>query len=172
MAQQQQCPRCGELLASEVRFCTRCGVDVYAARAGAPSAGPTGSPYERPSNESFAGPAAIKPPKNYLIEAIISTICCCLPFGIAAIVFASKVDRLAYQGDFAGATDAANKAKMFAIIAVVAGLISNGIYLAVMLPQTLDEIKQEIQKQEQPSPRITPPEVTMPELLIVPGRAS
>lgn len=168
MAQQQQCPRCGELLASEVRFCTRCGVDIYAARAGAPGTGPTGSPYERPSSESFSRPGGVTPPKNYLIEAIISTVCCCLPFGIAAIVFASKVDRLAYQGDYAGAIDSANKAKMYAIIAVVAGLLANGIYLAVMLPDMIEEIKTEMQKNEQPAPNITTPEITMPELMIVP----
>jgi len=27
--------------------------------------------------------------KNYLVESIVVTICCCLPFGIAAIVFAA-----------------------------------------------------------------------------------
>ena len=32
-------------------------------------------------------PAAGKPP-NYLIQAILVTLCCCLPFGIVAIVYA------------------------------------------------------------------------------------
>jgi hypothetical protein len=155
-------------LSSETRFCTRCGVDIYAAKAGSPGAGPAGSPYERPSNESFARPMGMAPPKNYLIEAIISTVCCCIPLGIAAIVFAAKVDGLASRGDYAGATEAANKAKMFSIIAVVAGLIANGIYLAVMLPGMMDEIKTEIQKQEGSAPTAPAPELTMPELMIVP----
>lgn len=163
MAQQQQCPRCGELLASETHFCTRCGVDIYAAKAGAPRAGQTGSPYETPSNERFARPAGVTPPKNYLIEAIVTTICCCLPFGIAAIVFASKVDRLAMQGDYAGAIDAANKAKMYAIIAVVAGLIYNVVAVVIYAPQFMEEFKKEMQKQERPAP-----EFTVPELMIVP----
>ena len=51
--------------------------------------------------------------KNYLVESIVVTICCCLPFGIAAIVFAAQVNGKLQAGDIAGAQDAANKAKMF-----------------------------------------------------------
>src|SRR5689334_11871634 len=34
------------------------------------------------------------PPKvpSYLVPAIISTLCCCLPFGIVAIIYASQVE--------------------------------------------------------------------------------
>ncbi len=170
MAQQQQCPRCGELLASEVRFCTRCGVDIYAARAGAPGTGPTGSPYERSSNESFSRPGGVTPPKNYLVEAIISTVCCCTPFGIAAIVFAAKVDGLASRGDFHGAADAGNKAKMFAIIALVAGIAWYGFIFTVYTPVFMREFQKELEKQrmEKATPNPTTPEITMPELMIVP----
>ena len=31
-------------------------------------------------------------PKNWLVESILVTIFCCLPFGIAGIVFASQVN--------------------------------------------------------------------------------
>ena len=31
-------------------------------------------------------------PESYLVWAILSTVCCCLPFGVVSIVYASKVD--------------------------------------------------------------------------------
>lgn len=163
MAQQRQCPRCGELLASETRFCTRCGVDLYAADAGAPA---TGSPYETPSNTQFSRPASMPPPKNYLIESILSTVLCCPAFGIAAIVFASKVDRLAYQGDYSGAAEAANKAKMFSIIAVVLGIVTNIALYAILLP-VFEEAKEKA-KEEALRKQPTRPELTVPEMYIIP----
>ncbi|MDQ2985572.1 MAG: CD225/dispanin family protein [Armatimonadota bacterium] len=137
-------------------------MDLYAADAGAPG---TGSPYETPSNTQFSRPASMPPPKNYLIESILATVLCCLPFGIAAIVNASKVDRLAYQGDYSGATEAANKAKTFSIVAVIVGLVVNIAYLAFMLPGMIDEVKKEMQENK---PQPTMPELTVPEMYIVP----
>lgn len=51
-------------------------------------------------------------PKNWLVESILATIFCCLPFGIAGIVFAVQVNRLYEAGDYQGAIEAsANAAK-------------------------------------------------------------
>lgn len=50
-------------------------------------------------------------PNNFLVWAILSTLFCCLPFGIVSIVYASKVDGLWYAGDYTGAQDAASKAR-------------------------------------------------------------
>jgi len=33
-----------------------------------------------------------KPPKSWLVESILVTLFCCLPFGIAGIVNASRVE--------------------------------------------------------------------------------
>jgi hypothetical protein len=126
-------------------------------------AGPQG-PYEAPGQRFNAPPQP--PPKNYLIEAIISTVCCCVPLGIVAIVFAAKVDRLAAIGDHRGAQEAAGKAKLFAILAVVLGLLGNGIYLAVKLPEIIEEVKTAAAEGNQSEP--LPPSITSPEMLIVP----
>ena len=40
----------------------------------------------------------MRKPDNYLVWAILSTVFCCLPLGIVAIVKASKVDALWAQG--------------------------------------------------------------------------
>jgi hypothetical protein len=68
-----------------------------------------------------------------LVLSIISAIpCCgCLPLGVVAIVFAAQVDSKWNSGDFAGATDAANKAKMFSIISFVVG-ISLGVIVNIL----------------------------------------
>ncbi len=39
------------------------------------------------------------PPKNWLVESILVTIFCCLPFGIAGIINASKVESRFREGD-------------------------------------------------------------------------
>ena len=50
------------------------------------------------------------PPKNWLVESILVTIFCCLPFGIAGIVFASQVNSKAAAGDYTGAMEASRNA--------------------------------------------------------------
>ena len=66
---------------------------------------------------------------TYLIFAIISTLLCCLPLGIVAIVYACKINSLQRNGDYAGAQNAAKKAKMFTIIGTVAALVVSIFYI-------------------------------------------
>lgn len=66
---------------------------------------------------------------TYLVFAIISTLLCCLPLGIVAIVYASKINSLQKNGDYVGAQNAAKKAKMFTIIGTVAALIISIFYI-------------------------------------------
>ena len=91
-----------------------------------------GAPPPAPSYE--AGGVQGTPPPNYLVWAILSTIFCCLPFGIASIVFAAQVNGKWNYGDHAGAQDSSAKAKRFAIIAAVVGVVVNGAYAAFVLP--------------------------------------
>ncbi|MGO9245413.1 MAG: CD225/dispanin family protein [Verrucomicrobiia bacterium] len=64
---------------------------------------------------------------SYLVPAIFSTICCCLPFGIVAIVFAAQVNTKLQAGDMAGALEASQKAKTWFWLAVVLGVLSLGL---------------------------------------------
>ena len=50
---------------------------------------------------------------NYLVQAILATLFCCMPFGIAAIVFAAQVNTKLAAGDVAGAMESSRKAKMW-----------------------------------------------------------
>jgi predicted secreted protein len=93
---------------------------------------PTGQPaYGQPAygQPTYGG----EPPPNYLVWAILSTIFCCLPLGIASIVFAAQVNSKWSAGDVAGAQDASRKAKQFAIWSAVAGAIIVAIYLVVVV---------------------------------------
>jgi predicted secreted protein len=72
------------------------------------------------------------PPPNYLVWAILSTIFCCLPLGIASIVFAAQVNGKWQAGDVAGAQESSAKAKKFAIWAAVAGIIFSVLYLILV----------------------------------------
>ena len=69
------------------------------------------------------------PPPNYLVWAILSTIFCCLPLGIASIVFAAQVNSKWSAGDAAGAQDSSEKAKKFAIWSAIAGVVVAVLYV-------------------------------------------
>jgi hypothetical protein len=66
-------------------------------------------------------PAAAVP--NYLVFAILATVFCCLPSGIAAIIYAAQVNTKLQAGDIAGAQQASKNAKMWVLISVGAGLL-------------------------------------------------
>ena len=61
---------------------------------------------------------------SYLLPAILCTIFCCLPFGIAGIVFAAQANSKAQQGDLNGAGVAASRAKLMCILSFVFGLLT------------------------------------------------
>lgn len=65
----------------------------------------------------------------YMIFAVITTMLCCLPLGIAAIVYASRINTLQRNGDYAGAQDAAKKARLFSVIGTVSGVIVTIMYI-------------------------------------------
>lgn len=75
-----------------------------------------------------------KPPKTWLVESILVTILCCLPFGIAGIVNASKVESLYNSGDIEGAEKAskdAGKWTKIGFIVSIAGIILYFLFVFV-----------------------------------------
>jgi hypothetical protein len=60
---------------------------------------------------------------NYLVQAILATVFCCLPFGIAAIVFAAQVNGKLAAGDYAGAVQSSKQAKMWCWISFAAQIV-------------------------------------------------
>jgi hypothetical protein len=83
-----------------------------------------GPPGQQPWGQG-QGPGYGPPPNvpNHLVWAILSTLFCCLPLGIASIVYSTQVNKKLAQWDHAGAVEASNKAKNFAIAAAVTSLV-------------------------------------------------
>ena len=86
-----------------------------------------GNPYQQ-----YRQPTEPKP-DNWLVWAILCTVFCCLPFGIAGIVYAAQVDSLWNQGRFEESKNSAKKARLFTLIGIgicVAGVV---LYLLFVL---------------------------------------
>jgi hypothetical protein len=70
---------------------------------------------------------------NYLVQSILVTVLCCLPFGIPAIVYAAQVNSKAQGGDLLGAAEASRKAKMWAWVSFGVGLGGAVLYWGFIL---------------------------------------
>lgn len=68
----------------------------------------------------------------YLVLSIISTLCCCPPFGIVAIVFSAKINNAMNEGNAEEAKKSAKRAKIWIIVAFVTGIISYILYFALV----------------------------------------
>lgn len=88
----------------------------------------TQPPFQQPNNQQMP-----PQPDNYLVWAILVTVLCCLPFGVASIIYSVKVGSLYAQGDYNGAVDASQKAKKFAMIGGIGGLVFIIIYVIFMV---------------------------------------
>lgn len=69
---------------------------------------------------------------SHMVWAILTTLFCCLPFGIVSIVFAAKVDGLQAAGNIAAAQEASNKAKLWAMIAAGSGVVAGILWFALV----------------------------------------
>ena len=74
-----------------------------------------------------------KPPKSWLLESILVTVFCCLPFGIVGIVNATKVESRFYAGDIAGANQASADAGKWTKIGLIAAAIVWVCYILFFL---------------------------------------
>lgn len=74
-----------------------------------------------------------RPPKTWLAESILVTLFCCLPFGIAGIVNASKVESRHYAGDIDGANRASADAKKWTMISFWIGIVVGVIYFIAII---------------------------------------
>ena len=124
------CTVCGQHNQDDARFCTACGREIRV-----PGASPqdTGGIEEPPySDASYQSPhygAVPSHPQspeeipNYLPQAILVTICCCLPAGIVSIVYAAQVNGKVAQGDVEGARQSSNNARTWAWVAFGLGIL-------------------------------------------------
>lgn len=91
--------------------------------------------------ESFQAPVSIPytpplpgvAPKNWLVESIIVTILCCLPFGIVAIINATKVETLWNTGQHDAALKASQEAGKWVKIGVITAVVLWGLYFILII---------------------------------------
>ena len=115
------CPTCGARNEDDARFCINCGQKLEEQEA-MYGDGPAYAPYGVPGGYPQHIP-------NYLVQAILVTIFCCLPLGIAAIIFAAQVNGRVAAGDIAGAQSSSRTARTLVIVPVVVGAVVIGIAL-------------------------------------------
>ena len=92
---------------------------------GDPQVPPIGAPYDTRMME--------KPPKNWLVESILVTLLCCIPFGIVGIINATKVETLWNSGQRDAAIKASQDAGKWVRIGFFVGIAVYVIYGLLML---------------------------------------
>ena len=109
------CPNCGTSNLDNASICVNCGRALGAAASYTPPPPPGGA---------FGGAPVSAGPQipNYLIQSILVTLCCCLPLGVVAIIFAAQVNSKLAAGDIAGAQEASANAKKWCWIAFGVGI--------------------------------------------------
>ncbi len=100
------CPKCGTENTNNASICIECNHELNPVRE------PQAPPPSHMAPPQMAGQPVGSVP-NYLVQAILLTIFCCIPFGIVAIVYAAQVNGKLAVGDIYGATEVSNKAKMW-----------------------------------------------------------
>lgn len=80
------------------------------------------------SQQTYSGAIALSIP-NYMTPAVLVTLCCCMPIGIIAIIFAAQVNSKLARGDVVGAKSASETARTLCWIGFIGGVVVAGIYL-------------------------------------------
>ena len=136
MALKFKCVECGEyiitrfLKVGEVAKCQNCGAETTVPEDAIETDEKPKLQQAQPSH--VEGPARRSVP-NYLAQAILVTLFCCLPFGIVAIVYAAQVNSKVALGDYAGAMETSNKAKTWCWVSFGVGLGIAAIYVLALL---------------------------------------
>ncbi len=137
------CPTCGARNGDSVRFCGNCGKNLEAQEPSAPDPQPYDPPPPEPQpyrSYRFEAESGFEPQEqplhinNYLIPSILVTLFCCLPLGIAAIIFAAQVNGKVASGDIPGAQSASRTARTLVIVSVVLGvtIIAIGVLVGLL----------------------------------------
>ncbi len=137
-----RCYSCNSDNTKDAKFCSTCGTKLAPTIDSSKkkfesnyTKNPTSKPepkkqviVEEPESPYQAPKAPVKDVKpayipTYLVQSILVTIFCCMPFGIAAIVFAAQVESKRANGDIEGALSSSSKAKTFCWVAFLLGLL-------------------------------------------------
>jgi len=143
------CPKCWAECVDGTNFCIRCGAAVTEAtdtlkfsaeEVLAEEVKTEKTPTPEPETFVFAGnktqtgqtnQAAQKKIETHLVKAIISAVCCCIPFGIVAIIFASQVHSKQRMNDYEGAMEASKKASLWANLSIAVYILFMAVLMVI-----------------------------------------
>ena len=115
--------------------CPQCGY-------GQQSAPPQYNP--QPAQQPYGRHPDRQKPDNNLVWAILSTVMCCWPLGLVAILSANKVDTLWAEGRYAEAEEAAAKAKKWSMWSAFSIVVLFGLYVVFLLVAMLAAMASEL----------------------------
>ncbi|HEY3928797.1 MAG TPA: CD225/dispanin family protein [Candidatus Koribacter sp.] len=140
------CTKCGTQNDDNATTCISCGNALRPATYVPPVAPPQAQPPQPPPPpQAPIAQAYVPAPQqqmpgmvrpnipNYLVQAILVTVCCCLPFGIVSIIFAAQVNSKLTAGDINGAMESSRQAKLFAWIGFGIGGAGVLVYVLLMM---------------------------------------
>ncbi|HSF89252.1 MAG TPA: CD225/dispanin family protein [Saprospiraceae bacterium] len=84
-------------------------------------------------SEPYTNPVLLLPPKTWLIESVLVTLFCCIPFGIVGIIHATKVETLWNSGQREAAIKASQDAAKWVKISFITGFVIIFLYLLIMV---------------------------------------
>src|SRR4051812_32519664 len=123
------CPQCGASNADAAAVCVQCGRNLQPGVLSIPL----------PVTGTVVPPAGTTVP-NHLVFAILTTVLCCLPTGIAAIIYSAQVNAKLQAGDFAGAQTASNNAKIWCWVSFGVGFVGILFWILAIAAGTLRHI--------------------------------
>src|SRR5262245_17365218 len=66
--------------------------------------------------------------ESYMLPALLTTIFCCMPFGVVALVYADKVNVAKEEDDLEAALDASRKARKWFRASIITAILINVVY--------------------------------------------
>ncbi|MBO4870639.1 MAG: CD225/dispanin family protein [Muribaculaceae bacterium] len=91
-------------------------------------------PQPQYAQQPYQQPAGSMPmPDTHMVGAILTTLFCCLPLGIVAIIKASQVSNNYNQGNYNAAVQASNEAKKWMTWGIVGGLVVIILYVVLVV---------------------------------------
>lgn len=70
---------------------------------------------------------------SYLVQSLLSTLCCCPPIGLIALIYSLRVNASLRADNPRRAEEASIRAKQWVITALVAGILTHIVLIALQI---------------------------------------
>jgi hypothetical protein len=126
----KHCDNCKTDHPDSARFCPACGkpLDAPPKMEGFAFTGEAHAPTAAATQTQETLPKTIE---AHLVKAIIATVCCCNPLGIAAIIYGMQVAPKLQAGDKDGAMEASKKANIWGNLAICLAVLLQILWIAL-----------------------------------------